>query len=544
MEHYTQHLTIHSSDPLFPQIAELMRTRAAEMSNNNNNNNPNGQTAAMETDEHTTVPEAPDANNNGNRGSTKVAHNGIDPITGQLAGSDFQRVISSLNQVNNNLMLLAQINAGTHQPNLMDPTHPTLMHPTQTQPNLMDPTHPTLMHPTQTQPNLMDSTQMQPSRRDSTQVQPPPPWMHPHQGQPTQMQPSQVHQTPHPVYPTHSGQQSRHSLITLKAKFTKGGEQLNEDGIRAILIHNLEIIKQHPRSNNFPMELLHTFLEDLTLVAFVQPRLATWRAELHSERTVPLHHSPNPLTGLSPYEEAFIRDVIHFIGGEVRPMDVVALAELHEGKVTQTSTTAHYAQAFKARARVLPNESQQSLCLLYLKGLKPYIQKHCTHDHNNGRWKSLQDLIDYSHVMEEKADSLFKFNHHKQGQNRDNGNGNNHRKRPAAAADTPTLAAATITPPKAAEHNREPRWQAPGPLKPLSNFEDCRLWVNPAKKPDKLPTLTNADKTELYRYGLCFCCRQGPHWEKEGWGKNHPDCDFNPRHKHKKANHGTGGSGQ
>jgi hypothetical protein len=403
------------------------------------------------------------------------------------------------------------------------------------------------MHPNP--PNLMHNPAMQPHEMMHI------PSMHPTQPNP----PLVVHTNPHP---NHSGNLNRNAMVTIKARFTKGAEAINEDGLRALLINNLEIIKQHPRSSIFPMDLLTTFQEDLSLMAFVQPRLAQWRAEINDERNpVPLHHSPNPLTGLSPFECTLIKDILHFIGGEVRPPDVIALTDLHEGRVTQQTTTAHYAQAFMHRARVLPNESQQSLCLLYIKGLKPYIQKHCTHDLNNGRWTNLHDLIQHSHVVEEKGNTLFKFHpHNKQGNRRGddrdaNNGGGRKRQQPTADPSVAALAAATITPPKTdRKDGQEPRWQPPpGPYAPKANYRECRLWVDPNQPPARLPTLTNEDKNLLYSYGLCFCCRKGPHWEDKAMGKLHPECDFHnskhagagqkkQKHHHNNVNGGAGPS--
>ena len=111
---------------------------------------------------------------------------------------------------------------------------------------------------------------------------------------------------------------------------------------------------------------------------------------------------------LNASELKLIRDLQQLACAEVRPPAVVALAELHEGKVKQgnTETVAQYTQRFMTRVMALPEESPASLCLFYLHGLKPELQKQCILDQNGKRWNRLDLLTQYAYAEEEKLNAV------------------------------------------------------------------------------------------------------------------------------------------
>ena len=113
--------------------------------------------------------------------------------------------------------------------------------------------------------------------------------------------------------------------------------------------------------------------------------------------------------------EKYISGFISAFTGDVRPMAVVALHELHEGKVTQMSdSVAKYSERFFQRSRQLPQESQSTLCLLFLSGLKPELRARCCMDRDNNRWTSLSALVKHTLAEEERvnmANSKSEFPH-------------------------------------------------------------------------------------------------------------------------------------
>ena len=109
--------------------------------------------------------------------------------------------------------------------------------------------------------------------------------------------------------------------------------------------------------------------------------------------------------------EAFTEAFLQSVNSDVRPLDVVALHDLIEGKVTQgMSPVAKYNEHFHQKARLLPNESQESLCFHYLKGLTPELRSRCCLDRNNNRWSSLNNLITFTLAEEERLNLMSEFN--------------------------------------------------------------------------------------------------------------------------------------
>ena len=87
---------------------------------------------------------------------------------------------------------------------------------------------------------------------------------------------------------------------------------------------------------------------------------------------------------------------------------MVALSELHGGHIRQegTESAAQYTQRFISRAVALPDESQASLCLFYLHGLKLELQKQCLLDKNGKHWDHLDHLIEFTYAEEEKLNAI------------------------------------------------------------------------------------------------------------------------------------------
>ena len=113
-----------------------------------------------------------------------------------------------------------------------------------------------------------------------------------------------------------------------------------------------------------------------------------------------------PFDGMA-FTEAFLQSV----NSDVRPLNVVALHDLIEGKVTQgMSPVAKYNEQFHQKARLLPNESQESLCFHYLRGLTPELRSRCCLDRNNNRWSSLNDLVTFTLDEEERLNLITEFN--------------------------------------------------------------------------------------------------------------------------------------
>jgi len=167
----------------------------------------------------------------------------------------------------------------------------------------------------------------------------------------------------------------------------------------------------HPFDDNseYPRVLPRLFANDPDLYEFVVTCTTAWRRDIATHRgaaTYPEDHV-YPKTELAPVETRLIKDVIRFLTSEVRPRGVVALHEVLNGHVTQGTLTApQYTQQFLRRSRELPNESQQTLCTLFLRGLKPELQCRCLMNKDGERWSCLHDLIQWTFVQEEIADAI------------------------------------------------------------------------------------------------------------------------------------------
>ena len=105
--------------------------------------------------------------------------------------------------------------------------------------------------------------------------------------------------------------------------------------------------------------------------------------------------------------KVYIAKFISAFTGDVRPLDVVALHELHAGVITQGALpVAKYSERFHQRSRQLPGESQSSLCLHFLNGLKPELRARCCLDRDNNRWDSLAALVQFTLAEEERLNLI------------------------------------------------------------------------------------------------------------------------------------------
>ena len=183
-------------------------------------------------------------------------------------------------------------------------------------------------------------------------------------------------------------------------------------GLQAAMSGHLRdiIVYEKRRPATFPNNIVH-HIEDDDLREHIRALVEIY-GQLINQQV--LQYGPDPvgwrlsdirdpvtLSGrveLNAHETEMVRDTVRYVFGEVRPASVQALDDLHEGQVKQgkDEPVVRYAQRFMVKARMVPGESQQSLCRLYLAGLKNGLKEQCLLDRNNNRWTSLHDLIQFS----------------------------------------------------------------------------------------------------------------------------------------------------
>ena len=97
----------------------------------------------------------------------------------------------------------------------------------------------------------------------------------------------------------------------------------------------------------------------------------------------------------------FSGELVNYCTGQVRAADVLALESLIKGHVTQgSSSAAQYAQRFLNVARLLPKESQLSMCKHYVSGLTPVLRARACLARDNQEWTDLTLCIQYSYAEE------------------------------------------------------------------------------------------------------------------------------------------------
>ena len=179
-----------------------------------------------------------------------------------------------------------------------------------------------------------------------------------------------------------------------------------EPGLRALLEYilsycrgkngfpmNATMFIKDPASYNFWVEALRDYAPRYW-AALGEDGMETDGAELYTV-------SKGSLVNLK--EEGMSDDYVHFVCGEVRSRDVIALEELHGGMIKQGAheSVATYVQRFMVRVRALPKESQATFCMFFRKGLHSHaLREKVTLDDNNNPWKKLTDLIQYTYGWE------------------------------------------------------------------------------------------------------------------------------------------------
>ena len=79
--------------------------------------------------------------------------------------------------------------------------------------------------------------------------------------------------------------------------------------------------------------------------------------------------------------DEFIDALQNYVSGEVRnPVEIARSMILNRSIVHENDSPAKYAQRFQQCSRLLPDESQSSLCQHYLAGLHPSLRQRCALD--------------------------------------------------------------------------------------------------------------------------------------------------------------------
>ena len=162
-----------------------------------------------------------------------------------------------------------------------------------------------------------------------------------------------------------------------------------------------------------PMSVLQ-YVKDMAAKNFLDPLLRDLRngfmmMPMSADHTPEDLHDPWSNT---PAEKRVITALQQRVTGAVRSGEVIALQDLHEGRVKQagSESVAAYTQRFMERVRMLPRESQSNLCMFFLSGLKPGLRVKCALDRDNHRWSDLMALTQYAYSEEERmvlTHSLF-----------------------------------------------------------------------------------------------------------------------------------------
>jgi hypothetical protein len=110
-------------------------------------------------------------------------------------------------------------------------------------------------------------------------------------------------------------------------------------------------------------------------------------------------------------QDEYITDVVSLLRrllvGDSRDPATVAIENLLDRRITQEDQkVAVHAERFRSQARMIPEMegemNQIWLCKLFLRGLKPSLQCMCPVDHARREWTSLDDLIAYACIEEDK----------------------------------------------------------------------------------------------------------------------------------------------
>jgi hypothetical protein len=247
-------------------------------------------------------------------------------------------------------------------------------------------------------------------------------------------------------------------------------------------------------SNLVPLDLLQ-FIGD--------PALREWiKSRLHDRTFQPF------------VEDDFIGACIHFVLGEVRDPSQIALSTLLSGRLVQLSDepAARFTEKFLQITRLLPGESQSSLCAHYLKALRPGLARQCMFTRDNLPWTRLSDLIQF--VYAEETRFAASRSYHRPSRD------------PSPLSPPPQLVQLS---PASAERKRKPsdvhhfqlapalRTSAPPVATPEGNFLHLDVRQCPLRglKTSKQTPLTDEQKRVLDAWGLCYYCKLDRHKASE-----------------------------
>lgn len=275
-----------------------------------------------------------------------------------------------------------------------------------------------------------------------------------------------------------------------------------------VLRLSLEAIFDHLQRGRTALEefpsLLMAFIKDFSGKQWA----ATW---LRGHALVqPEGASPAELRAqFAAWREAFIEAFVHFTSGVVRAPNVIALEELMSGQVRQgDEPAAKYAERFLIRARLLPEESQLSLCKYFLAGLRPPLRRACCLDRENREWTALHTLVQYVYAEEVRLNqSRASFPVRMQ---EEENRWQPPSKRPRTQGQAAPVVSVATEVPKAMKAVSPPS----GPLPPAPPdardrpFDQCPVYglVTSAERP-----MTKEERACCGAWGGCFNCRMGRH---------------------------------
>ncbi len=261
----------------------------------------------------------------------------------------------------------------------------------------------------------------------------------------------------------------------------------------ATLTRRIKSILDHVARNaeaarcKFPDDIL-AFLED--------DRLADWHLAYLSS-----------LDG-GPFEpDAYIQAAVHYLIGEVRPPSSVALSELIEGQIKQAlgEPVATYAERFFQRSRLLPSESQASLCRHYIAGLLPDLRRLCALDRDGREHTVLTKLAQFSFAEETRLKIVSPSSFPSSGTKRPQwieGFRPFKKSRPFSSS----------VPASGAGSSRDVATAAAVISLRDRPVEECPLFK---KQTSKANPLTPADRAVLSDWAICYYCKAGRHAAKD-----------------------------
>ncbi|GAX78840.1 hypothetical protein CEUSTIGMA_g6278.t1 [Chlamydomonas eustigma] len=215
--------------------------------------------------------------------------------------------------------------------------------------------------------------------------------------------------------------------------------------------------------------------------------------------------SPSPPRPSRPTRSE-LEAMFHHIMMELKYTHGRAIKQNHD-------SVAKYAQRFYQSSRLCPDESQASLCLHYLAGLKLEMQQACAVDIHGQSWNNLDALVRFSYGEEirlQARSSSCNSSYNSRSSRPSQGfqpvgrSGkvaaikSDSQKRSRSAADEAGPSGLRSCPHHANNQAKKPR----GPL------EDCPLYGKEGR-------LSEADKSLLSEWAICWYCRKGTHMAKD-----------------------------